>query len=117
MCKILSSLEQPTLFFLASMIFAEWTTSFREEALSLEVLLATGAIEALTVVVVVQGFHPFVAGFDGESAGEALGGEQFVPVGLTIGIAFLQEERAVSEQLSAVGTLEALRVELLADGV
>lgn len=99
------------------MVFAEWAASFREEALSLEVLLATGAIEALTVVVIVQGLHPFVAGFDGESAGEALGGEQFVPVGFAIGIAFLQEERAISEQLSAVCTLEALRVELLADGV
>lgn len=99
------------------MVLAERATSFREEALSLEVLLATGAIEALTVVVVVQGLHPLVAGFDGESAGEALGGEQFVPVGFAVGIAFLQEERTISEQLSAVGTLEALRVELLADGV
>lgn len=99
------------------MVLAERATTFREEALSLEVLLATGAVEALTVVVVVQGLHPLVAGFDGESAGEALGGEQLVPVGFAVGIAFLQEERAIAEQFSAVGTLEALRVELLADGV
>lgn len=99
------------------MVLAERATAFREEALSLEVLLATGAIEALTVVVVVQGLHPLVAGFDGESAGETLGGEQLVPVGFAVGIAFLQEERAVSEQLSAVGTLEAIRMELLADGI
>lgn len=76
-----------------------------------------GAVEALTVVVVVQGLHPLVAGFDGESAGEALGREQFVPVGFAVRVAFLQEERAVAEQLAAVGTLEALRMELLADGV
>lgn len=99
------------------MVLAERTTAFREEALSLEVLLATGAIEALTVVVVVQGLHPLVAGLDGESAGKALGREQLVPVGLAVRVAFLQEERTVSEQLSAVGTLEALRMELLADGV
>lgn len=99
------------------MVLAEWSASFREEALSLEVLLAAGAVEALTVVVVVQGLHPLVAGFDGESAGEALGREQFVPVGFAVGIALLQEERAVAEQLAAVRTLEALRMELLADGV
>lgn len=99
------------------MVLAERTTAFREEALSLEVLLATGAIEALTVVVVVQGLHPLVAGLDGESAGKALGREQLVPVGFAVRVAFLQEERTVSEQLSAVGTLEALRMELLADGI
>lgn len=99
------------------MVLAEWPTAFREEALSLEVLLAAGTVEALTVVVVVQGLHPLVAGLDGEPAGEALGREQFVPVGFAVGIALLQEERAVAEQFAAVGTLEALRVELLADGV
>lgn len=103
--------------FLASMVLAEWSSAFREEALSLEVLLAAGAVEALTVVVVVQGLHPLVAGFDGESAGEALGREQFVPVGFAVRVTFLQEERAVAEQLATVGTLEALRMELLADGV
>lgn len=75
--------------FLASMVLAEWSSAFREEALSLEVLLAAGAVEALTVVVVVQGLHPLVAGFDGESAGEALGREQFVPVGFAVRVAFL----------------------------
>lgn len=99
------------------MVLAEWPTAFREETLSLEVLLAAGTVEALTVVVVVQGLHPLVAGFDGEPTGEALGREQFVPVGFAVGIALLQEERAVAEQFAAVGTLEALRVELLADGV
>lgn len=99
------------------MVLAEWSASFREEALSLEVLLATSAVEALTVVVVVQGLHPLVTGFDGESAGEALGREQLVPVSFAVGIALLQEERAVAEQFAAVGTLEALRMELLADGV
>lgn len=103
--------------FLASMVLAEWSSAFREEALSLEVLLAAGAVEALTVVVVVQGLHPLVAGFDGESAGEALGREQFVPVGFAVRVTFLQEERAVAEQLATVGTLEALRMELLADCV
>lgn len=99
------------------MVLAEWTTTLREEALSFEVLLAAGAVEALTVIVVVQGLHPLVTGFDGESAGKALGGEQLVPVGLAVRIALLQEERAVTELLVAESALEALRMELLSDGV
>lgn len=99
------------------MVFAERTTALREETLSFEVLLAAGAVEALTVVVVVQGLHPLVASFYGESAGETLGGEQFIPVVLAVGVTFLQEERAVSEQLTAVRALETFRMELLTDGV
>lgn len=99
------------------MILAERTSTLREEALALEVLLAAGAVEALTVVVVVQRLHPLIAGLDGEATREALGREQLVPVGLAVGIALLQEERAVAEQLTAVGALEALWVELLTDGV
>lgn len=38
------------------------------------------AVEALGVVVVVEGLHPPVPGLDGEAAGNALGGEQLVPV-------------------------------------
>lgn len=102
---------------LASVILAERTSTLREEALALEVLLAAGAVEALTVVVVVQRLHPLIAGLDGEATREALGREQLVPVGLAVGIALLQEERTVAEQLTAVGALEALRVELLTDGV
>lgn len=102
---------------LAGVVLAERTATLREEALSFEVLFAAGAVEALTVVVVVQRLHPLVAGLDGESAGEALGREQLVPVGLAVRVTLLQEERAVAELLAAVGALEALRVELLADGV
>uniref|UniRef100_A0AAG5D770 Uncharacterized protein n=1 Tax=Anopheles atroparvus TaxID=41427 RepID=A0AAG5D770_ANOAO len=110
---------------LAGVVFAERTATLGKEALSLEVLFAItinggmtyGAVEALAVVVVVQGLHPLVAGLDGESAGKALGGEQIVPVLLAVGIAFLEEERAVAELLAAVRALEALRMELLADGI
>lgn len=102
---------------LASVVFAERTATLGEEALSLEVLFAAGAVEALAVVVVVQGLHPLVTGFDGESAGEALGGEQIIPVLLAVGIALLQEERAVAKLLATVRALEALRMELLADGI
>lgn len=102
---------------LASVVFAERTATLGEEALSLEVLFAAGAVEALAVVVVVQGLHPLVTGFDGESAGEALGGEQIIPVLLAVGIALLQEERTVAKLLATVRALEALRMELLADGI
>lgn len=69
------------------------------------------------MVVVVQRLNPLVAGLDGEPAREALGREQIVPVLLAVGIALLQEERAVAELLATVRALEALRMELLADGI
>lgn len=122
--KLKNNVDDPFMFNLltsglglAGVVLAERTATLREEALSFEVLLAAGAVEALTVVVVVQRLHPLVAGLDGESAGEALGREQLVPVGLAVRVTLLQEERAVAELLAAVRALEALRVELLADGV
>lgn len=69
------------------------------------------------MIVVVQGLDPSVTGFNGESASEALGGEQLVPICFAIGVAFLQEERTVSEQFAAISTFEALWMEFLADGV
>lgn len=69
------------------------------------------------MIVVVQGLNPSVTGFDGESAREALGGEQLVPISFAIGVTFFQEERTVSEQFAAVSTFEALWMEFLADGV
>ena len=38
------------------------------------------AVEALGVVVVVEGLHPSVAGLDREAAGDTLGREQLVPI-------------------------------------
>ena len=38
------------------------------------------AVEALAVVVVVEGLDPPVAGLDGKAARDALGREQLVPV-------------------------------------
>lgn len=102
---------------LAGVVFAEWPASLREEALSFQVLLAHAAVEALAVVVVGQRLNPAVSRLDGESAGEALGGEQLVPVVFAVGLAVLEEEGAVAEQLSAVDTVEAFGVEVLADSV
>uniref|UniRef100_A0A2M4D1M8 Putative secreted protein n=1 Tax=Anopheles darlingi TaxID=43151 RepID=A0A2M4D1M8_ANODA len=102
---------------LAGMVFAERTSTLREEALAFQVLFAAGAVEALAVVVVVQRLDPFVTGFDREAAGEALGREQIVPVLLAVRVALLEEERAVAELLAAVRALEALRMELLANGI
>jgi hypothetical protein len=123
---------------LASVVLAEWSASLCEEALAFKVLFAVlwrvdwnenictvlfakklsySAVEALRVIVVVQRLDPSVAGFNGEAAREALGRKQLIPVGLTVGLALLQEERIVAEQLAAVSALEALRMELLANGV
>lgn len=75
------------------------------------------AVEALTVIVVRERLHPAVARLHREAAREALGGEQLVPVRLAVRLALLEEERTVAEQLAAVRAREALRMEVLADGV
>lgn len=69
------------------------------------------------MVVVIQGLHPSVASFHGEATSEAFGGEQLVPIGLAVGLAILQEERRVAEDLAALAAGEALRVEVLANGI
>lgn len=126
---------------LTSMSLAVRSAAFRKEALSLQVLLAHlqneectmsvsasltsimlprntyRAVEALTVIVVRQRLHPAVARLHREAARKALGGEQLVPVRLAVRLALLEEERTVAEQLAAVRAREALRMEVLADGV
>lgn len=75
------------------------------------------AVEALAVIVVGQSLHPSVTGFYRESTSETFGCEQLVPIGLTIGLAVLQEEWTVAEQFAAMGTSEALRMEVFANGI
>merc|ERR1712115_275223 len=69
------------------------------------------AVEALAVVVVVEGLDPPVAGLDGKAARDALGREQFVPVLFAVGQPVLEVEGRVGEDLAAVGAHEALGVE------
>ena len=69
------------------------------------------------MIVVGERLHPAISCLDGEAAGKALGGEHLVPVSLTVGLAVLEEEGAVAKELATVGAGEALRMELLADGV
>jgi len=94
------------------------------------------AIETRAVVIVVQSFDPSVAGLDRETAGNALGREQFVPICavvlnywsffegarrvltvFAIRQAVLQKERTVAEELAAVRAVETFGMELFADGV
>jgi hypothetical protein len=56
-----------------------------EKSFAFKVLLAKSAIEALTVVVVVQGLDPSVAGLNGKAAGDALRCEQLVPIFFAVG--------------------------------
>jgi len=83
------------------------------ETLPLQILLTKRAVEALGVIVVIESLHPAVARLDGEPAGDALGGEQLVPVLLTVGQPVLQVEGRVSEDLAAVGAGETLGVEVV----
>lgn len=99
------------------MIFAERAAALRVEALALEILLAHRAVEALAVVVVVQGLHPAITSLDWESAREAFRGKQLVPISFAVGQSFLQEERAIAEELAAIGAVKAFRVEVLSNRV
>ena len=47
------------------------------------------AIEALAMIVVIQSFNPSITGFNGETASETFGGEQFIPIGFTVRHAIL----------------------------
>lgn len=102
---------------LAGVVLAERTSPLGEEALSFQILFAHRAVEALAMVVIVQGFHPTISSFDWESASETFRGEEFVPISIAVGVAILQEERIVAEQFSTVNAVEAFRMEVLSDGL
>merc|ERR1711934_812525 len=87
---------------------AERLSRLDEELLALQVLFAQCAVEALAVVVVVEGLHPSVAGLDREAAGDALGREQLVPILFAVRQPVLEVERRVGEDLAAVSAHEAL---------
>lgn len=70
----------------------KWSTSFGEETLSFQIAFADSALEAIGVIVLIQRLHPPIAGGNGQSAANALGGEQIVPVLLAIGKAVFQVE-------------------------
>jgi len=71
---------------------AEGFARLYEEALSFEVLLAESAVEALAVVVVVEGLDPSIAGLDGKTARNALRREQLIPVFFAVGQAVFKVE-------------------------
>lgn len=64
--------------------FADGTSSLGVEALAFQIAVAYRALEALGVIVIVEGFDPAVASFYREPTANTLGREQFVPVFLTI---------------------------------
>jgi len=91
--------------------FTKNLPSFGIEAFALHIFFAKRTIEALGVVVVVEGLHPSIPGLDGESTRDALSGEQFVPVFFAVREAVFQIEGTIGEDLIAVGAGKALRVE------
>lgn len=65
------------------------------------------AFEARRMEVVLQRFHPSIAGLDWETTAEALRREQLVPVFLAVGQTIFDEERIISKWPMTVGTCEA----------
>lgn len=96
------------------MSLAERLSTFGEEALALQVLVAFRAFEALAVIVVVKSFNPSVTSLYGEAAANTLCRKQVVPVSLAVWQAVFQIEGTRSEDLPTVGAAEAFRMELLA---
>lgn len=96
---------------------AEWTALLSKEALTLKVLLATRAVEALAMVVVVKGFDPAISSLNWEPTGKAFRGEQLIPISLTVRKTVLQKEWAVSKKFATIRAVEALGVEMLANRV
>lgn len=99
------------------MCSTEGAATLGKEALSLEIAFADGTLEAIGVVVLVQRFHPPVTGGNGESAADALGGEEIIPVLLAVGKAILQVERTVSKWFLAVRAVKTSRVPLFIQGI
>jgi len=91
---------------------AERLSRFHKEALTFEVFLAKRAVEALGVIVVVEGLDPPVSSFNWKSAGDTLRCEQLVPIFFTVGQSVLEIEGAVGEYLVAVGASKAFRMEV-----
>jgi len=99
------------------MAFTKGFALFHKEAFSLQALAAKRAVEALAVIVVVDGLHPPVASLYGETTGRALRGEQVVPVFFTVRKPILKIEGRVGKDFPAVGAGETLRVEGLGEGL
>lgn len=73
------------LFILTGMRFAERSTSFSKEALTFQILVADRTFEALRMEIAIQCLDPTIAGFNGETTGNAFGSEQLVPVFFAVG--------------------------------
>lgn len=74
-------------------------------------------IEALAMVVVWESLYPSVSSLHWEATCKTLCREQFIPIGLAIGLAIFQEEWTISKQFSTICASEALRMEVFSDGI
>lgn len=99
------------------MTLAEWLPSFDKEALTLQILLAQRAIEALGMVIIIEGLYPAVTGFYWEPAGYAFGCEELVPIFFAVGKPIFKIERRVCENFTTIGASKAFRMEVLAHGL
>jgi len=96
---------------------AEGTASFGKKALTLEVTSADCALETVRMPILGERLHPSITGRNRELTAHALGGEEIIPVLLTVGIAILQIERAVSKRILAVGAGKTIRMPLLVESI
>lgn len=69
------------------------------------------------MVIVGQSFYPSIAGLHRKTARKAFRCEHFIPIGFTIGLAILQEERTIAKQFAAIGTGKAFRMEMFTDRI
>lgn len=98
------------------MALAKWLPSFDKEALTLKILLAQRAIEALRMVIIIEGLYPAVTGFYREPTGNTFCCEELVPIFFAVGKPIFKIERRVCENFTTIGAGKAFRMEVLAHG-
>lgn len=99
------------------MALAEWFPGFDKEALTLKILLAQRAIEALRMVIIIEGLYPAVAGFYWEPAGDTFSCEELIPIFFAVGKPIFKIERRVCENFATICAGKAFRMEVLAHGL
>jgi len=99
------------------MAFAKGFSSFDEKTFAFKILLAKGAVKALTMIIVIQSFDPAVTSLDWKATRDTLCCEQFIPIFFAVGQAVFQVEWRVGEDFSTISANKTLGMKCFAHGL
>jgi len=94
--------------------FAKGFTSFDKKPFAFKILLAKGAVKALTVVIIIQSLNPAITSLDWESTRDTFCSEQFIPIFFAVGQSVFQVEWRVGEDFSTISANKTLRMKCFA---